>query len=121
MGHLTDNDTKAIIEVVTLLTLLVTLWHGNRRINRVSDTVDRQSHFNGNKSLRDGGSVAEALTRIEANSEQGRNETRSLRESMVTVSSRLTSIDNRLNNVDGRMNTLTDKMDHHIERTENAT
>lgn len=122
--HFTDNDVKVILQLFAFLTLVVTLWKGNQRITKVKDVVDKQSHFNGNKSLADGGSMAEALTRIEANSEQGRNETRALRESIVHVHGRLgrieTQFDNGMNRLDGRIDKLDNKMDKHIERTNRA-
>ena len=122
--HFTDNDVKVILQLFAFLTLVLTLWKGNQRITRVKEVVDRQSHFNGNKSLKDGGSMVEALTRIEANSEQGRNETRALRESMVTVHGRLgrieSNFDDGMKRLDHRIDKLDDKMTRHIERTEDA-
>lgn len=120
---LSEDDVKAIVAITGLLSLLATLWKGNQKIQEIDRTV-KKTHFNGNKSLADGGSMAEALTRIEANSEQGRNETRALRGTTVDLHSRLGRIeknfDDGMNRLDGRIDKLDTKMDKHIERTNRA-
>lgn len=102
MIAVTDADSAVIVQVVGLITLLFTWWSGRKTRKR----VDHMASPNGNKPIPEGGSIADALIRIETKVEEHAHESA---RNFNQVNERLNGVDRRLGGVDDRITNLEKK------------
>ena len=110
-----NNDTAVILQILGLITLIVTFFTSRgakKSAQTANERVEKMTKPNGNKPLTDGGSMTDALIRIEARQV---THARNTEQQFERMAQRFDGVDERINGVDSRLNGVDSRIQN-IER-----